>query len=50
MSLSGLQILTSDTRLIQAWLEHAVDLSLNRLDDLDGAKALAEMALSLLRS
>ena len=36
--------LTSDTRLIQAWLEHAVDLSLNRLDDLDGAKALAEMA------
>ena len=36
--------LTSDTTLIQAWLEHAVDLSVTRLVDLDGAKALAEMA------
>ena len=36
--------LTSDTELIQSWLEHAVDLSLTRLEDLDGAKALAEMA------
>ena len=36
--------LTSDTELIQSWLDHAVDLSLTRLSDLDGAKALAEMA------